>query len=73
MKSILRSHLIEPEHLGGNNFEAFFAARERALLECIRSAMGKEVLEESPGAEPVGDVVEPEELEDADLVEMKAA
>ncbi len=73
MNSILRSHVIEPEHLRGNNFEAFFAAREMALLECIRSAMGKEVLEECSGAEPVGDVVEPEELEDADLTEMRAA
>jgi hypothetical protein len=38
---ILRSHLIEPELLRGDDFEGFFAERTRVLLGKLYSAMGK--------------------------------
>lgn len=41
MDQILASHLIDPSTLRADNFEQFFAARERALLDQIAQAMGK--------------------------------
>ncbi len=41
---ILKSHLIAPEPLRADDFNAFMAARKTALLEVISSAMGKSVL-----------------------------
>jgi len=38
---ILRSHLIEPETLRNDDFEAFFERRTAALLAMIGKAMGK--------------------------------
>ena len=38
---ILRSHLIEPELLRGDDFEGFFAERTRVLLGKLYEAMGK--------------------------------
>jgi hypothetical protein len=38
---ILRSHLIDPSLLRSNRFDAFFQARQSALLELIEQAMGK--------------------------------
>jgi hypothetical protein len=40
---ILHSHLIEPEHLYTDDFEAFFASRQAALLSRIEAAMGKPI------------------------------
>lgn len=48
----LRSHLIDPEGLWSNDFESSFEARQAALLDKIRSAMGKPIA--------VDDVDEPE-------------
>jgi hypothetical protein len=73
MDNVLRSHVIDPAQVRADNFEAFFAAREKALLERIRSAMGKELVEEGPGEEPLGDVLEEEELDETDFVETEAA
>jgi hypothetical protein len=41
LDEILRSHLIEPETLRRDDFEAFFQARMQALLMLIGQAMGK--------------------------------
>lgn len=38
---ILRSHLIEPETLWADDFEAFLATRSQALLSLVQSAMGR--------------------------------
>lgn len=43
MDTILRSHLISPEALRADDFDAFFAAREQSLLERIEQAMGKPI------------------------------
>ena len=44
MNDILGSHVIEPSLLRVDDFEGFFQARERALLERIQSAMGKQIV-----------------------------
>ncbi len=41
MDEILRSHLIEPETLRNDDFEAFFEERTRVLMAMIGKAMGK--------------------------------
>jgi hypothetical protein len=46
MEHILRSHLIEPKTLHGNDFDGFFTAREEALLDRIERAMGKPIARE---------------------------
>jgi hypothetical protein len=43
MDHILNTHLIDPQYLRTDDFEAFFRARERRLLEMIERAMGKSV------------------------------
>jgi hypothetical protein len=37
----LRSHLIEPETLRNDDFDAFFEERTRVLMAMIGKAMGK--------------------------------
>jgi hypothetical protein len=46
LDDILRSHLIDPEHLRKDNFNAFMAARTTALTELIAGAMGKPVVQD---------------------------
>lgn len=55
MNAILRSHLITPEALRNDDFDAFFAVREKALLERIEQAMGKPIVRTmvEPEAVPV--------------------
>lgn len=68
LDDILRSHLIEPEHLRNDDFEAFYQARKTALAEIAAQAMGSEVLEESEVDEPhydTPDAVEEDYLEEA--------
>lgn len=55
MDEILRSHAIEPAAIRANDFDAFFRAREQALLNRIEKAMGKPVargMEEIDASEP---------------------
>lgn len=47
LDEILRSHLIEPEHLRNDDFDAFYAARRSALANLIADAMGKAVVNET--------------------------
>ena len=42
----MRSHLIEPQHLRSDDFDAFIAARTTALTELIAGAMGKAVVQD---------------------------
>ena len=46
LDQILRTHLIEPEHLRNDDFEAFYEARQNALASLVAGAMGKPVVEE---------------------------
>ena len=46
MEHILNSHLIDPKALHSNDFDAFFTAREVALLDRIEHAMGKPIARE---------------------------
>lgn len=41
LDTILRSHLVEPETLWENNFEAFLTTRTQNLLRLVSQAMGK--------------------------------
>jgi hypothetical protein len=41
MDEILRSHLIEPETLRADDFDAFLSKRAQALMELVNWAMGK--------------------------------
>ena len=43
LDGLLRTHLVEPAHLRADDFGAFFAARQSALLGAIREAMGKPI------------------------------
>ena len=42
----VRSHLIDPEHLWTDDFEAFFNTRRNAILRTIEAAMGKPITED---------------------------
>jgi hypothetical protein len=44
LDDMLRSHAIEPEFLRQDDFEGFFAARTKALMELIGKAMGKPLI-----------------------------
>lgn len=68
LDDMLRSHLIDPVHLRADDFEAFFAARTKALASLVASAMGKPVVEEQGTNEieiEVDDTVEAEAENDA--------
>ena len=61
LDAILRTHLIEPEHLRNDNFEAFFNTRIEALSDIVAKAMGKPVVKEHGTNEEERDVEEPME------------
>jgi hypothetical protein len=46
LDNLLRTHLIEPEHLRTDNFTAFFEARMHALATLVAKAMDKAVVQE---------------------------
>jgi hypothetical protein len=50
-EQILRSHLIDPAALRGDDFEPFFRAREAALLDRIQAAMGTPISREATRSE----------------------
>ena len=58
LDAILRSHLIDPEHLRKDDFDAFFDTRLRALSGLVADAMGKPVVAEVGSNEPENDFVE---------------
>ena len=61
---ILRTHLIEPDHLRNDDFEAFFNTRIEALSHIVSKAMGKPVVKEQGANEVERDAMEPEEDEE---------
>ena len=67
--AILRTHLIEPEHLRNDDFESFFNARLEALCDVVSDAMGKPVVKDQGTNEEERNVEEPvEEEEEAEAV-----
>ena len=74
LDDILKTHLIEPEHLRNDDFEAFFNARLEALSEVVSKAMGKPVAKEQGSNEEERDVEDLEEdgedTEAVDIVDM---
>ena len=68
LDEILRSHLIDPEHLRNDDFESFFEARMQALSEIIAKAMEKPVVAEAGTDEAEHDV----EIEDDEIAELEA-
>jgi hypothetical protein len=70
---ILATHLISSEALRADDFEAFFEARQKALIELIRTAMGKATVASAEDwIEPAGEPIEGEDDSD-DEVEALAA
>ena len=69
LDDILRSHLIEPEHLRNDNFDSYFDARMEALSKIVADAMGKPVVAEVGTDETERDV----EFEDDEIAELEAA
>jgi hypothetical protein len=43
LEDVMRSHVIDPEHLQSDNFDEFISRREESLLHRISNAMGKDV------------------------------
>jgi len=71
LDDILRTHLIEPEHLRGDDFEKFFNARIEALSDIVAEAMGKPVVIEQGANEIERDIEDPEEEdEDAETIDL---
>ena len=68
LDDILRSHLIEPEHLRNDDFESFFDARIQALSRIVAEAMDKPVVAETGTDEVERDV----EIEDDEIAELEA-
>ncbi len=70
LDDILRSHLIDPEHLRRDDFDAFFDARLRALSDIVGDAMGKPVVVEADTDEDERDFeFEYDEIAEMDAVE----
>lgn len=61
LDAVLRTHLIEPEHLRNDDFYAFYQSRQRALEHLVEHAMQKTVVQQSADA---GDVEGEEEAYD---------
>lgn len=68
LDDILRTHLIEPEHLRTDNFDAFYEARTRTLATLVSEAMGKPVVEEH-GSNEVETETEIDDLVDVTIEE----
>ncbi|WP_442754262.1 GmrSD restriction endonuclease domain-containing protein [Methylocystis sp. JAN1] len=62
----LRSHLINPDLLRGDNFDGFIEARREALLTLIERVMGKVVYRGEPTDEPEGEIV----VDEAEAMEL---
>lgn len=73
MDQILSSHLIQGEALRADNFESFFEARHRALLDLISEAMGKVPASAAELSEPTGEPVDDEDDTNDDVEASEAA
>jgi hypothetical protein len=67
LNAILRTHLIDPEHLRADDFGAFYAARKQALAKLAARAQGKDVVTDEDGEEGLDDqeLAVEEEIENA--------
>jgi len=66
MDQILTSHVIDPKPLRLNDFDAFFAAREKALLQRIETAMGKPAHADTSSVPSDTDTADEEDEESAE-------
>jgi hypothetical protein len=65
---ILATHLISTEALRAADFEAFFEARQKALIELIRTARGKAAVASAEDwIEPAGEPIEGEDDSDDEM------
>lgn len=62
LDTILRSHLIEPQHLRADDFEAFYAHRKKALADLVENTMQKPIVADTTENEPMGPVEDGTEL-----------
>lgn len=53
LDGLLSTHLVDPSALRAADFEAFFAARQEALVAVIEKAMDKQVFRDVASGEPV--------------------
>lgn len=65
MDDILRTHFVTPELLRADNFDAFYAARKKSLLDLVERAMGKSLGDTSEAVAEDEDVDEDDEEEAA--------
>ena len=70
LDEILRTHLIEPEHLRNDDFYAFFNARIEALSDVISRAMDRPVVKEHGTNEEERDTDDPEDDDDIEEVNL---
>ena len=73
LNRILATHLISTEALRADDFEAFFKARQEALIELIRTAMGKTVASAEEWIEPAGEPIDGEDDSDDEVEALEAA
>jgi hypothetical protein len=73
LDDILRSHLIVPEHLRADDFEAFFDARLGTLAGVVSAAMEKPVVEEQGANETERDDLAYGDDDDEATAEQEAA
>jgi hypothetical protein len=73
LDDILRTHLIDPEPLRGDDFDGFFSARMTALSGLIADAMGKAVAQEKGTNEAEIDTLDNDEDIDVDEAVPEAA
>jgi hypothetical protein len=73
MDTILSTHLISSEAMRRDNFEAFFEARHKALLELISAAMGKAPTVSAEPSDPTGEPIDDEDYTDDEMKMSEAA
>ncbi|KAB7624149.1 hypothetical protein [Alkalilimnicola sp. S0819] len=67
LDEMLRGHLLEPEHLRNDDFEAFYRARMAALTGLVAEARGKPVVEVQ-GAEEAEVELDMGELDEGEVI-----
>jgi hypothetical protein len=73
MDQILSPHLIQGEALRSDDFETFFEARHRALLDLINDAMGKVPANATELSQPTGEPVDDDDDTNDDVEAGEAA
>jgi hypothetical protein len=73
LDAILRTHLIDPEHLRADDFDGFFKARMNILAGIVSDAMGKLVVQGEGSNEVETELSEITELDENELLDEEAA